>query len=248
MQMQIVMSAASLPEAGLSAVLDAAQTAGYNAVQLFRHRTEASLAHPQSSMRQIRESLTAAHIELASCEIRPLTGRKADTDERNLPYNLRQLEWDIHLCRALNARTLGLRGGDDTEEARQDLVEGINQLAERIDDVTLAVGTQAGSCLATAADIDALVPSFADDVGLMLDTAELLACGQDPVAIADSWGARLRLIYLHDVRAGESVGLGEGELDLTGLLKVLSKIDYSGPVVVETPADKIAAARQRLQS
>jgi sugar phosphate isomerase/epimerase len=244
--MQIALSAASLPLAGLDEVLAAARTARYNAVELFRHLTESSVVHPEYSVRRIREDLAATDVELAACEIRPLTGRKADSDERNLAYNVRQLEWDIHLCRALGVSTLGFRGGADTTEARQDLIEGANQLAERISDVDLAVGPQAGSCLATAADLDALLPALGDQVGLLLDTGQLLLAGVDPVAVASAWGSRVRLTYLRDVRDGRTVGLGDGDLDVDGVLAAWAQAGCEGPVVVEAPVENLVAARKRL--
>lgn len=245
--MQIALSAASLPLAGLNEVLAVARTAGYDAIELFRHLTESNLVHPEYSVRRIREDLAAADIELAACEIRPLTGRKADSDERNLAYNVRQLEWDIHLCRALGVSTLGFRGGVDTTEARHDLIEGANQLAERISDVILAVGPQAGSCLATAADIDALLPALGDQTGLLLDTGQLLMAGEDPVAIASSWGSRVRLAYLRDVRDGVTVGLGDGGLDVKGVQAALARAGYAGPVVVEAPVENLVASRLILE-
>ncbi len=242
--MRIALSAASLPDAGLAEFLAAATAAGYDSVGLIRHRTEASLVHPDYSVRRIREALATAGVGLLACEIRPLTGRKADSDERNLTYNLRQLEWDIHLCRALDVPSLGLRGGADTQEAREDLVEGVDQLAHRLQGVGLAVGPCAGR--ATMADFEALVPCLPDSVGLWLDTGELLVSDVDPVLFARTWGGRVRLVHLRDVSDGETAALGDGELDVDGLLAALSQAGYVGTVVVEAPADALATARQRL--
>ena len=60
----------------------------------------------------VRERLSSAEIELSGLTIRSLTGRKADSNERNLAYNLRQIEWDIHLARAIGTKISPLwRGG-----------------------------------------------------------------------------------------------------------------------------------------
>ncbi len=244
--MQIALSALALRQAGLPDFLAAASTAGYDCVELYRQRTEASLVHPDYSVRRIRETLATAGVGLAACEIRPLTGRKADSDERNLAYNLRQVEWDIHLCRALGVHLLGLGGGADTQQARQDLVEGVNLLSQRIDDVVLALGPRAGSCLATMADFEALVPVLPDSMGLWLDTGELLTADVDPVAFTQAWGERVRLVHLRDVRDGETVALGDGDVDIDGVLAALAQAGYAGTIVVEPPADTLAAARERL--
>lgn len=246
--MRIALSADSLPHAALPDFLASARAAGYDCVELYRHRTEASLVHPDYSVRRIREALATAGLELAACEIRPLTGRKADSDVRNLTYNLRQLEWDIHLCRALGVRTLGLRSGAATQEAREDLLDGLGQLTRSIDDVEFAVGPRADSCLVTTADFETMVPSFPKSVGLWLDTGELLTADVNPVAFARTWGGRVRLVHLRDVADGETVALGNGDLDVDGLLAALSQAGYAGPIIVEPPADALAAARERLQA
>jgi sugar phosphate isomerase/epimerase len=243
----IALSAASLPDARLSDFVKAARDAGFSAVHLFRDSTESNLAHQDLSVRSIRETLTAADVALTSCEIRALTGRKVDSDEHNLAYNIRQLEWDIHLCRALGVQTLSLRSGANTAQTRADLVEGVNQLTERISDVVLAVGPLSGSCLSTAADFETLTPSLAASAGLVLDTGALLAAGLDPVAFAQTWSAHLRLVYVRDVHEGASVTPGDGDLHLDALAKALQQIEFTGPVVVETPADSLDTARQRLR-
>lgn len=243
--MQIALSAASCAAADLPALLSCATDAGFCAVQLFRHRTHASLAQPDWSIRRLREKLADAGIALPACEIRPLTGRKADSDEHNLAYNLRQLEWDTHLCRALGVGTIGLRAGADTDEARQDLIEGLGQLAEKILDVRFAIGPQAGTCLASAAQIDALLPDLPDTVGILLDTAQLHAAGDDVASCAAAWSDRLALAYLCDTHGGQTVALGDGDVDIDGVLAAVR--DTGCTIAVETTEDSLAPALQRLR-
>jgi sugar phosphate isomerase/epimerase len=229
--MDVVLSAAALPEAELPELLQQAAGAGFEAVELFRDRTEASVAHPEYSVRRLRETLQTAGMGIGAYEIRALTGRKADSDERNLAYNLRQLEWDIHLGRALGVGAVSLRGGPRTDEAREDLVQGINDLLERVGDITLLVGPRPGTPLQEAADFDAILPQLDERAQVLLDTGELLAADQDPTEVATAWKDRLGLVRL----GGQVVD------DLQDALG-----DFEGPVVIEAPPTAAAAIRERL--
>lgn len=233
---RLVFSAASAPELELPALLTATRGAGFDAVELFRDRTASSVVHPAWSVRRIRQTLAAAQVRLAAYEVRPLTGRKADSDERNLAYNLRQLEWDIHLGRALGVRAIGLRGGARTDEARADLVDGVNQLLERLPDVTLLVGPRAGSPLEGPADYAQLMPRLGARARVLLDAGQLLGAHADPVAVAHAWRARIGLVR---------VSVPACDVHLSPLLAALGS--YDGPIAVETPgAITAAAAREHL--
>lgn len=90
------------------------------------------------------------------------------------------------------------------------------------------------------------------DVGLCLDTGHLLVSDGDPVAAVRDWGDRINHVHLKDARqrviddivaeagALEEVWtrqafcpLGEGDLDVDGVLDGLRAIDYTGWLVVE---------------
>ena len=90
------------------------------------------------------------------------------------------------------------------------------------------------------------------DVALCLDTGHLLAAGADPLAIARAAGARIAHVHLKDVdaalaarvrarelgyreavRAGLYRPLGDGDLDLGGLLQILRAQGYEGWHVLE---------------
>ena len=130
--MDLVFSPTACPELELPQVLQLAADSGFKRIQLFRDATESSPVHPNTSVPMVRERIAAAGFSLAGLNIRNLTGRKADSDEHNLPYNLRQLEWDIHLGRALGLTEFNLSGGARTDEAQEDLIEGTNELLERL--------------------------------------------------------------------------------------------------------------------
>jgi inosose dehydratase len=87
---------------------------------------------------------------------------------------------------------------------------------------------------------------------LCLDTGHLIACGGDPVELLRTWGDRLGQLHLKSARRermqelvdrgdpveaiwGQRVfcALGEGDLDLPGVLRVMDEVGYRGWIVVE---------------
>ena len=240
--MQLSLNPSLCPTFRLAEFRQLAKDAGFSAVELNRSESESSPVHPEVSVRMVREQLQAAGLQLTGLNIRPLTGRKADSDERNLGYNLRQLEWDIHLGRALGLRTANLCGGARTDEARADLRSGVQQLLRRIPDISLNLGSAPGTPVRDLADYQALIPCLDPRAQVLLDTGALLAAGEDPLRVAQVFGRRLGLVHLRAVPF-------EGDLACEELLHHLREIGYQGVLVVElTPADQpLEAARQARQ-
>ena len=110
------------------------------------------------------------------------------------------------------------------------------------------------------------------DVGLCLDTGHLAIGGGDPLRAVADWGARINHLHLKDARRaviarviakeglmkdfwGESAfcPLGEGDLDIDGILRGLRDRRFSGWLVVEQdmlprpdePPDRAARDQQR---
>jgi sugar phosphate isomerase/epimerase len=252
--MDLVCSPTVCPNLQLPAFLDFATRAGFSRVELFRAYTESTPVHPDLSVRTARQHFDATGIQLATFNIRNLTGRKADSDERNLQYNLRQLEWDIHLGRALQVHTFNLKGGDRTDEALEDLVEGVNELLERIPNVTLNLGNHQGNRLENLSDFQTIMPQLGERAKILLDTGHLLTTGQDILQFATTLAARIGLVHLRDQQGEKPVPFGKGELPLEDLLDVLKQADYNGCLVIELegvdwadPLDATVATRQYIE-
>lgn len=221
------------PQLHLPEALALVKDAGYDGIELVRLGAESTPVHPEISVRVARETIQASGLSLTGFEIRPLTGRKADSDQRNLAYNLRQLEWDIHLARALGCREIAVFGGAPNEEAREDLIAGIAQLLEKVPDIWLNVGSRPETCLVTLADYQAILPPQPERARLLLDTGALRAAGEDPLAVARAFPGRIG-----------SVRLDPSATDTVALLETLHACGYEGPLTVDLPPakDPLAAA------
>ena len=221
------------PQLRLPEALALVKDAGYAGIELVRLGAESTPVHPQISVRMARETIQSSGLRLTGFEIRPLTGRKADSDQRDLSYNLRQLEWDIHLARALGCREIAVFGGAPTVEAREDLVAGIAQLLEKIPDIGLNVGSRPETCLVTLADYRAVLPPQPARARLLLDTVALRAAGEDLLAVAREFTGRIG-----------SVRLDPSAADTAALLETLNACGYEGPLTIDLPPaeDPLAAA------
>lgn len=102
------------------------------------------------------------------------------------------------------------------------------------------------------------------DIGLCVDTGHLLLAGGDPVAAIGAWAARINHAHLKDARRSVMAGivadgapasaicdreafpgLGEGDLDVPGVIDVLGRIGYSGWLLVEQ--DTLPRTKERFE-
>lgn len=243
------------PHLRLPEALEFVTKAGFQRVQLSRTSTESSPVHPDFSVRQVREHLRNAGVQLTGLHIRDLTGRKADSNERNLAYNRNQIEWDIHLARALGLKSVNLHGGARTDEALQDLIEGLQQLLERIPDITVNLASRKESRVQGLEDYQAVLPHVGDRAKVLLDTGNLLDAGEDVLKVAEALAERIGLVHLRHQRGDKPVPSGVGDMPFEELLKLLRKIGYHGILVIELekvewddPLRAVMAAREYLEN
>ena len=102
------------------------------------------------------------------------------------------------------------------------------------------------------------------DVGLCLDTGHLLLGGGDPVTAIRDWGSRINQVHLKDARRSVMAeivaddgqaneiwsreafpALGQGDLDVDGVLAALAGIGYRGWLVVEQ--DTLPRTKERFE-
>ena len=231
--MLLTCSTTVCPELPLKEALAFVREAGFSRIELFRAYTESTPVHPDLSVRLVRQYLRQAGVELSGFNIRNLTGRKADSDERNLAYNLRQLEWDINLARALGLQSVNLKGGARTDEALEDLREGLSKLLQRFANMTFNLANHLGNRLQELADYQAVLKGLDERARVLLDTGHLLASGGDITAFAQALAGRIGLVHLRDQQGAKPVPFGQGELPFEPLLRLLHQVGYQGYLVIE---------------
>lgn len=95
-------------------------------------------------------------------------------------------------------------------------------------------------------------------IGICLDPAAMVMAGANPVASIEQYVGQVILMHARDgtsglaEHSGRETPLGEGDVDLPGLLAVLEVAEYRGPYVLRrtdsrNPAADLAAAREHLK-
>jgi inosose dehydratase len=126
--------------------------------------------------------------------------------------------------------------------------------------VRLAFHHHMGTVVQTEAEVDRLMASTNEDVGLLLDTGHLVFAEGDPVAVARRHAHRIVHVHCKDVRPdalraslvadasflravldGVFTVPGDGSIDYGAVLAPLAQAEYSGWLVVEAEQDPAKA-------
>jgi inosose dehydratase len=126
--------------------------------------------------------------------------------------------------------------------------------------VRMAYHHHMGTVMESEAEIDRLMRSTGESVGLLLDTGHLAYAGADSAAVAKRHIARINHVHCKDVRADVLVAMrrddrsfldavvegvftvpGDGAVDFAAVLGVLKTAGYEGWLVVEAEQDPAKA-------
>ncbi len=100
--------------------------------------------------------------------------------------------------------------------------------------VKICVESHFGSCIESFEDHDKIFAAIdSPNVGLCIDNGHLDKADVDTLALMEKYKEKVWHVHLKDQEAGEGMGLGEGELDLPGLIDFLRVIDFDGFLSIE---------------
>jgi inosose dehydratase len=140
--------------------------------------------------------------------------------------------------------------------------ERLEELGARLQDsgLTLAYHHHMGTVVQTEDEVDRLMDSCDDTVGLLLDTGHLTFAGGDPVRAANRHAGRIVHVHCKDVRRavlerslnrdtsfldavldGVFTVPGDGCVDYPATLAPIARADYRGWLVVEAEQDPSVA-------
>ncbi|MCH2114342.1 MAG: sugar phosphate isomerase/epimerase [Pirellulales bacterium] len=142
------------------------------------------------------------------------------------------------------AHRAGVRviSADFSVDSVPDAYRTAEKLAEQFD-MRLAIHNHGGRhWLGCATMLGHVLEQTSDRIGLMLDTAWALDSGEDPVELTERFSDRIYGVHIKDfvfdqARKPKDVVVGQGNLDLPGLIKALQSIHFQGAPILEYEGD-----------
>jgi sugar phosphate isomerase/epimerase len=177
-------------------------------------------------------------------------------DER-VARTQRVLELAAHMKTAVVTASVSALTHPQTGEPSPTVVEALEQIGSMADALGVVYAVRPscddGSRLRRLLD-EIGCPS----IGIGLDPAALVMHGVNPLSVIQEAPQQIALTHARDATVGFSgqpgheTRLGEGSVDLIGLLGQLASVDYGGPYIIRRtdtarPADDIEAARDTLR-
>ena len=145
------------------------------------------------------------------------------------------------LLNAQAAVTLGcpllvFSGGKRQANGLKHTLAGLDLLARLIADlpVKVALEPHAGSQFENEADFEEIFRQITTrQIGITVDTGHFHVAGVDWRALIRNYPDRIYNVHVKDHIGLQSVPIGEGEIDVRGLVHELRAINYRGPLAVE---------------
>jgi len=242
-------------------VFPRARSLGFDAVELgirgddYRS-TEVWL---EGGLDALKERSTQSKMPIASfCLHTFWTYSFADANISNRTTAKQILFHTLQVCKELGAGTILVPvtnpNGLPTKQARERWTSEIRASAPDAESagVGIALEVVGESPVITGEEMKTLLEAIdSPAVGAYFDFGNAKMLGSDPISDIRVLGNHIFQVHVKDPRLDRTpCVLGDGDVDLEACLKALVEIDYSGPLVFETPPlnDARATAAQNLQT
>lgn len=136
----------------------------------------------------------------------------------------------------LKCPLLVFSGGKRQANGSKNTLAGLDKLVTAISDlpVQVALEPHVGSQLQTEPDYDEIFAHITtEQIGITIDTGHFHEAGVDWKGLIRKYPDRIYNVHVKDHIGSQSVPIGEGEIDMPGLLHELRAIEYCGPLAVE---------------
>jgi len=131
----------------------------------------------------------------------------------------------------------GRRSNTDDPDALKNCVEFLRELSKRITEypgIRLALEPHYGSSLQKRDDFRYIFDHIdSPQIGITVDTGHFHAAEVDTIALIREFGGKVLNTHLKDHVGKQSVPIGEGEIDLRGIVRALDSIGYEGALAIE---------------
>ena len=137
---------------------------------------------------------------------------------------------------ALDCDRIVQTGGPRREGGIQQTIDGLRKLLELIEElpVRICLEPHLHSQILYPEDYDAIFSHLnTPKLGITVDTGHFHTAGVDWKALIRNYPERIYNVHLKDHIGAQSVAIGQGEIDLPGLVAVLREVAYRGPLAIE---------------
>ena len=136
----------------------------------------------------------------------------------------------------LDCPLLVFSGGKRQAEGLKHTLAGLDKLAGVIADlpVKVALEPHVGSQFQNEADYEEIFAHVTTkQIGITIDTGHFHEVGVDWKGLIRKYHDRIYNVHVKDHVGSQSVPIGEGDIDMPGLIHELRMIDYRGPLALE---------------
>ena len=136
----------------------------------------------------------------------------------------------------LRCPLLVFSGGKRRTDGLKNTLAGLEKLTELIADlpVKVALEPHVGSQFENEVDYDKIFEQITTrQIGITIDTGHFHVVGVDWKGLIRKYPDRIYNVHVKDHVGSQSVPIGDGEVDMPGLIHELRAIDYRGPLAVE---------------
>jgi sugar phosphate isomerase/epimerase len=158
-----------------------------------------------------------------------------DTPERAVE-GAAHIAMSAHAAVALGCDLLVQTGGPRSDDGLVRTLDGLQQLDEKLGDlpVRVALEPHVGSQILYAEEYDRLMAELpCPRFGITVDTGHFHSAGVDWKALIRTYPERIYNVHLKDHLGPQSVAIGQGEIDLPGLIAALREVGYTGALAIE---------------
>ena len=136
----------------------------------------------------------------------------------------------------LSCPLLVFSGGKRVENGLKPTISGLKKLSRLIEDKPIKIGLEPHfkSQFQDAEDFDTIFSEInSPQIGITVDTGHFHAAGVDWKSLIRQYANKIYNVHLKDTVGPQSVPIGQGEVDLSGLINELRAIDYQGALALE---------------
>ncbi len=210
-----------------------ARRAGFFAVELDWPRVCREIPDKSRRVAMVKEALSDHQLSIAGVIAGEVTAERPD----QLQLGVRDLTRVFEELKDIGAKTAVITGGPRSLENFNCLRDGLlNFLAPEAErcGLEVALANQVDTRVENRQDLLAVfTTAYPEHIGACIDVYNFHLAAVNAGDAIREMGKRIKLVRMSDLMGTVSVPLGQGEIEIKGLIRALRKVGYDGTIVVD---------------